>query len=48
MDMFKEELSTELNKIKLKIDTSSALDQEDIKAILISTLSEEDFNESKQ
>ena len=48
MDMFKEELSTELNKIKLKIDTSSVLDQEDIKAILISTLSEEDFNESKQ
>lgn len=48
MDIQKEDFNRELNRIKEKIDKAAALNEEDLKIILLSLLSEEDLHESKQ
>ena len=45
MDIFNEELAKEIKQIKNKLESSIALDQDDLKTILISVLSEEDLHE---
>ena len=48
MDIQKEDFNLELNRIKDKISKSTILNEEDLKIILLSILSDEDQNESKQ
>ncbi len=48
MDMLKEDINRELSRIKDKIENSTAINEEDLKIILLSILSEEDLHESKQ
>ena len=48
MDIQKEDFNLELNRIKDKINKTTALNEEDLKIILLSILSDEDQNESKQ
>ena len=47
MDILKEDINREFNRIKEKIDKTTALDEEDLKIILLSMLNEEDLHESK-
>ena len=47
MDMLKEDLNRELNRIKDKLDQAISIEQEELKIILLSMLSEEDLHESK-
>ncbi len=48
MDILKDDFNRELNRINDKIQNNSKLDEEDVKIILLSELSEEDLHESKQ
>ncbi|MBC7539854.1 MAG: hypothetical protein H7281_13615 [Bacteriovorax sp.] len=48
MDILKEDINRELNRIKEKIDKATALNEEDLKIVLLSMLNEEDLHESKQ
>lgn len=48
MDILKDELSREFLRIKDKLEKGTALNEEDLKVILLSTLHEEDLHESKQ
>jgi hypothetical protein len=48
MDIFKDEISQEINKVSKKIESSKDLDIEDLKMILLSLLNEEDSHERKQ
>lgn len=47
MDMLKEELNREINRIKEQLDKAAPINEEDMKVILLSLLSEEDIHESK-
>jgi hypothetical protein len=47
MDMLKEDLNREINRIKEKLEKSTAMNEEDLKMILLSMLLEEDLHESK-
>lgn len=48
MDIFKDEMTPELNKIKDKLSSGSEINLEDMKLILLSLLDEEDSHESGQ
>ncbi|MFA6237299.1 MAG: hypothetical protein WC635_08250 [Bacteriovorax sp.] len=48
MDILKDDLDREFLRIKEKLEKGTALNEEDLKIILISTLHEEDLHESKQ
>jgi hypothetical protein len=48
MDILKEDINREIDRIKEKIDKATVLNEEDLKIILLSMLSEEDLHESKQ
>jgi len=47
MNILKEDLNRELTRIKEKIQTTTLLNEEDLKIILLSSLDEEDLNEAK-
>jgi hypothetical protein len=47
MNLYKEEIELELSNIKKKIESSIPLTDEDLKIILLSKLSEEDFHEKR-
>lgn len=47
MDMLKEDLNREINRIREKLEKSTAVNEEDLKVILLSMLAEEDLNEGK-
>lgn len=48
MDILKDDLNREFLRIKNKLEKGDALNEEDLKVILLSTLHEEDLHESKQ
>lgn len=48
MDIQKQDLNRELGRVKEKIDKATALDEEDLKIILLSMFNEEDLHEGKQ
>lgn len=48
MDIFKEEISKELNRINDKLNNAETISEDDLKIILLSGLFEEDLHESKQ
>ena len=48
MDTQKDNFNFELARIKEKLNTATALNEEDLKIILLSILNDEDQNESKQ
>ncbi|MDD4975214.1 MAG: hypothetical protein PHY93_12725 [Bacteriovorax sp.] len=48
MDILLDDINRELSRIKEKIDKATALNEEDLKIILLSMLNEEDLHESKQ
>jgi len=48
MDILKDDLNRELNRIKESLQNTNIMTEEDIKIILLSELSEEDIHESKQ
>lgn len=45
MDMLKEDLNREINRIKEKLEKSTAMNEEDLKMVLLSMLLEEDLHE---
>lgn len=47
MNILKNDLDREFLRIKEKLENGSALSEEDLKVILLSTLHEEDLHESK-
>ena len=47
MNIFKEDVNRELNRIKENIDKGTLLNEEDLKIILLNLLNEEDFHEDK-
>jgi hypothetical protein len=47
MNILKDDLDREFSRIKEKLDTGTALNEDDLKIILLSTLHEEDLHESK-
>jgi hypothetical protein len=48
MDLFKDEITPDLNKIDNKISNNEELSLDDLKTILLGVLAEEDYSESKQ
>ncbi len=46
MDIFKDEIIPEIDKIQKKLASNSALTEEDLKIILLSLLKDEDANEN--
>jgi hypothetical protein len=48
MDLFKDEITPDLNKIDTKISNNEELSFDDLKIILLGVLAEEDHCESKQ
>lgn len=48
MNILTDDLNREISKIKEKINSSTALNDDDLKIILLSMLNEEDLHESKQ
>ena len=48
MDIQKEDIARELDRINEKVSAATALNEDDLKIILLSMLSEEDLHESKQ
>jgi hypothetical protein len=47
MDLLKDDLNKEFDRIRTKIETSSLLSEEDLKIILINMLKEEEQSENK-
>lgn len=47
MDMLKQDLNREINRIKEQLDKAAPLNEEDMKVILLSMLLEEDSHEGK-
>jgi hypothetical protein len=48
MDIFKDEISKELNKIDIKLKDGAVLNEDDLKIILLNLLEEEDSNERQE
>ena len=48
MDIFKDEIDPEINKIKDKLSSNLEINLEDMKIILLNLLNEEDSHESNQ
>lgn len=48
MDIFKDEMTPEIEKLQKKLQSGNLLTEEDMKLILLGLLNEEDSHESKQ